>query len=74
VLFRLVTSAEREDSLLEALHDLEKEGLLKINDELKITNLGVVEFNKTFARLLDEEPEAALSLLRNLYLLRRGSA
>jgi len=64
-LFELLRSIGFEGSVLEELEKLAKEGLIKMSDEeIDITDYGLAQFNKVFAKLLDNEPEAALSLLR----------
>ena len=64
-LFKLLESIGFEGSVLEELERLEKEGLIKMKDEeIDITNYGLAQFNEVFAKLLDKEPETALSLLR----------
>ncbi len=58
------SSEELDESVLEALNELRKEGMIELNlPYVKISSEGLAEFTKTYARELEEDRDLALKML-----------
>jgi len=74
-LFECLTKLNFEGSVLELIEKMQKEKVVKLgNEEVLLTDYGLAVANRAFAKLLDEEPDLALSLLRACRFKELGGA